>query len=95
MVITATTPDATRPTLAFYINGELNYTEVNGWLPQNGATTSNYIGRSNWANSTSGAANPDELFRGQLFDFRGYNKLLNKAKVKEIYQWGKPLLGLT
>ena len=95
VVITATTPDATRPTLAFYMNGELNYTEANGWLPQNGATTSNYIGRSNWANTTSSAANPDELFRGQLFDFRGYNKLLNKAKVKEIYRWGKLLLGLT
>jgi len=94
VAITTTNADATRPTLAFYINGVLTQTEPDAWLPQNGSTTINYIGKSNWADATSDAANADELFKGDLFDFRGYNMPMTPAKLKETYQWGKGLLGL-
>ena len=94
VTITTTNMDASRPTLTFYINGVLMQTEPDSWLPQNGSTTLNYIGKSNWADDTSDAANPDELFKGDLFDFRGYNTPMTATKVKETYQWGKDLLGL-
>jgi hypothetical protein len=94
VTITTTNADATRPTLAFYLNGVLAQTEPDAWLPQNGSTTLNYIGKSNWSDATSDAANADEFFKGNLFDFRGYNMPMTPTKVKETYQWGKDLLGL-
>jgi hypothetical protein len=86
VVLTTTNNDAARPTLTFYINGELVNTEVAAWLPQNGTTTSNYIGKSNWANDTSQASNADELFKGKLFDFRGYKTPMPASKRKDTYQ---------
>ena len=94
VAMTATNQDAARPTLTFYINDELVDTEVDAWLPQDGATQSNYIGKSNWMNATSDASNADELFKGQLFDFRGYNQFMTRAKVTETYRWGLKKLGL-
>jgi hypothetical protein len=94
VVLTTTNNDAARPTLTFYVNGELVDTEVDAWLPQNGSTKSNYIGKSNWAEDTSQASNADELFRGKLFDFRGYRTPMTKTKLKETYQWGLKKLGL-
>jgi hypothetical protein len=92
VAVTATSADATRPSIAFYKNGEAVYTEENGWLPQASATTNNYIGKSNWSNTTATTNNPDELFKGKLFDVRGYNTFLTPKKVKNIYKWGKDLL---
>jgi hypothetical protein len=46
IAITATSDNATRPAIAFYKNGEVVYTEQDGWLPQASATTKNYIGKS-------------------------------------------------
>lgn len=92
VVITATSQDATRPSIAFYRNGELTHTEEAGWLPQASATTNNYIGKSNWSNTTQITNNPDELFKGKMFDIRGYNAFLTPARVKAIYQWGLGLL---
>ena len=94
VVLTTTNNDATRPTLTFYVNGELVDTQVDAWLPQNGSTTTNYIGKSNWYNDTSNESNPDEFFKGSLFDFRGYKTPLTKTKRKDTYQWGLKKLGL-
>jgi hypothetical protein len=95
VVLTTTNYDAARPTLNFYVNGELANTEVAAWLPQDGSTTSNYIGKSNWANDTSQEANADELFKGKLFDFRAYKTPIHSTRLKDIYLWGKTKLGLT
>jgi hypothetical protein len=94
VVVTTTSRDATRPGLRFYINGGIALEEPNGWLPQDGATTSNYIGKSNWMSYTSDAANADELFKGKLFDFRGYYSSLTPSRVAETYKWGQVYLGL-
>ena len=52
------------------------------------------VGKSNWANVTSQYGNRDELFKGSLFDIRGYGIPLGKSVVKESYLWGKKMLGL-
>ena len=57
-------------------------------------STNNYIGKSNWQNMTSKYQNADELFKGRLFDLRGYRTIMDKKKVKDTYNWGKKLLGL-
>ena len=95
VVVTATNSDAARPTLTFYVNGELTDTEVDAWLPQNSSTRFNYTGKSNWMNTLTNDENMDEYFKGQLFDFRGYNQRMSPAKVKETYQWGRRHLGLS
>ncbi len=94
VVITATNSDATRPTLAFYVNGALVNTEIDAWLPQNTTTRFNYIGKSNWMNTMTNDENADEYFKGRLFDFRGYTQFLKPSKVKETYRWGLKHLGL-
>lgn len=94
VVITADSGDAWKPGLKVYRNGELVHTEASAWLPQTNYTTNNYIGKSNWANATSPYDNADELFKGQLFDLRGYRLAMNEKKIKDTYKWGKKLLGL-
>jgi hypothetical protein len=93
ITITAKNADAFKPDLQVYKNGELIHTEP-GWLPQTNYTSNNYIGKSNWSNQTSPYENADELFKGKLFDIRGYRIPMNKKKVKDTYKWGKGLLGL-
>jgi hypothetical protein len=92
IVITAENTDAFRPNIKIYRNGELYHTEADGWLPQNNFTSHNYIGKSNWADVTSQDENADELFKGKLFDFRGYRTIMTENRVKETYDWGKNLL---
>jgi hypothetical protein len=70
------------------------FVEPNGWLPQNSITEKNYIGKSNWSNVTSQYANKDELFKGAVFDFRGYVTPIGAGTVLDSYQWGRGLLGL-
>jgi len=94
IVVTAMNMDAAKPDLAFYINGALHHVEKSAWLPQQSSTSNNYIGKSNWANDTSMYQNADELFKGKLFDFRGYQTPMNQQKVKKTFTWGKALLGL-
>jgi hypothetical protein len=43
---------------------------------------------------TSPYDNADELFKGKIFDFRGYRIMMDEKKVKDTYKWGKKLLGL-
>jgi hypothetical protein len=94
ITITAGNNDAWKPDLKVYRNAELVHTESAAWLPQNNYTTNNYIGKSNWANVTSPFDNADELFKGKMFDFRGYRLAMNEKKIKDTYKWGKKLLGL-
>jgi len=94
IVITAGDNDPWKPSLRIYRDGEEVYKEESAWLPQTNDTSYNYIGKSNWQNTTSPYENADELFKGKLFDFRGYRATMTKKKVKDTYEWGKEKLGL-
>ena len=94
IVITAGDNDAWKPSLKIYRNGSVVHTEGAAWLPQTNYTTNNYIGKSNWSNMTSPYENADKLFKGKMFDFRGYRIAMDEKKVKDTYKWGKNLLGL-
>ena len=94
VTITTGNSDPWKPDLKIYINGELSHTESSSWLPQNNYTTNNYIGKSNWMNVTSPYDNADALFKGRLFDFRGYKTMMPEKKVKDTYTWGKKMLGM-
>ena len=86
--------DAFRPNLDVYINGRFVFKHPNGFLPQTSFTSHNYIGKSNWANATSQFENRDELFKGSIFDFRAYNKIMGAKKVADTAKWGAGLLGI-
>jgi hypothetical protein len=94
IVITAGDTDPWKPSLKVYQNGKLAHTEAAAWLPQTNYTTYNYIGKSNWMNVTSPYQNADELFKGRLFDLRGYRVMMNEKKIKDTYEWGRTMLGL-
>lgn len=94
IVITATSTDAFRPSLDFYINGIKIQTVDDGWLPLNNFTTHNYIGKSNWSSVTSQYENADELFKGKMFDFRGYGSIMSDTLIKHTYTWGCQMLGI-
>lgn len=93
--ITAKTDDAFRPDIGIYIDGEQKFVQPAGFLPQAATLTNCYLGRSNWANATSQYENRDELFRGSLFDLRGYKQSLSDKVIKESVAWGRDKLGLT
>lgn len=93
IAITTTNNDAFKPGLKIYKDGKLVHTEESAWLPQSNDTTKNYIGKSNWANVTSQMDNKDELFKGKIFDFRGYRTRMTEKKIKDTIEWGKPLIG--
>jgi hypothetical protein len=95
ITITAGNNDAFKPSLKIYKNMKLVHTEGSAWLPQNNYTTNNYVGKSNWMNVTSPYDNADELFKGKLFDLRGYRTAMSEKKIKDTYHWGQKLLGLT
>jgi len=94
IAITADSMDAFRPNLDVYINGRFVFKHPNGFLPQTSFTSHNYIGKSNWANATSQFENRDELFKGSIFDFRAYNKIMGAKKIAETAKWGAGLLGI-
>jgi hypothetical protein len=94
LVITAKNMDAMRPDLNVYVNGNLAFTQPEGFLPQAKVTSNNYLGKSNWANDFSGYELRDELFNGSIFDFRMYSAALPESKIKRILQWGMGRLGM-
>jgi hypothetical protein len=94
IVVTAGSMDAMRPELKVYINGNLLYTQAEGYLPQAKVTSNNYLGKSNWMNDLGEYELRDELFNGSLFDFRMYTAPMSEAKVKRTLQWGMGKLGL-
>jgi hypothetical protein len=93
--VTADSADSWRPNIEVYINGKRVTTKESGFLPQTDFMKKNYIGKSNWADVTSQYENKDELFRGAIFDFRGYQTPMSSAKVRETVEWGKKFLGLS
>jgi hypothetical protein len=42
----------------------------------------------------SSLENADELFKGRLFDLRGYRLPMNEKKIRDTVKWGRNLLGL-
>lgn len=94
IAVTAVELDSFRPSIKVYVNGEDVYTKASGFLPQASTTTNNYLGKSNWLSDTSQYENKDELFRGSLFDVRGYKTPMSAKKIKDTVEWGKNLLGL-
>jgi hypothetical protein len=94
LVLTTTSNHPTSSGLHVYRDGEQIHSEENVYLPQQSYTTKNYIGKSNWTDVTGNDQNADELFKGSLFDFRGYESFMTSQKVKETYEWGRGLLGL-
>ena len=93
IAITTTNNSAFSSGLQVYANGKVVYTAETAYLPQTNFTKQNYIGKSNWLNITSPYANADELFKGKLFDFRGYRTACTAKKIKDTYEWGQNLLG--
>jgi hypothetical protein len=94
IVITAANMDAMVPNIMVYVNGNYTYTKEGGCLPQAAVTQKNYIGKSNWADDSSGYELRDELLNGSVFDFRMYTSALSETKIKRILQWGMDRLGL-
>jgi hypothetical protein len=94
IVVTATSMDAVRPDIKFYVNGSGIYTLESGFLPQNQYTEKNYLGKSNWTDQPGEYELRDDLFKGSMFDFRMYNRPLDEGFVKKIMNWSGPLIGV-
>lgn len=94
IIVTAKSDDAFRPDVAVYVNGEMVFVQPSGFLPQTSTATNCYIGKSNWSSATSQFENKDELFKGKLFDLRGYKVPLSDRVIKESVAWGKQKLNL-
>ncbi len=77
--VTVGNNNAFRPDIHIYKNGKLAFVQPNGWLPSVSNVASNFIGKSNWSNIVSQYADQDELLKGSLFDFRGYNVRLSSS----------------
>ena len=94
IALTTTNGDPFRPTWQVYINGQKRYEELDGHMPLTSYVTNNYIGRSNWEDVSAQFQNPDERFRGALFDFRMYRIPMSAGKIKKTVEWGQQKLGM-
>lgn len=92
--VTAQNEDAFRPDIGIFVDGELVFLEPSGFLPQTSSLSNCYIGKSNWTNVTSQYENKDELFKGKMFDVRGYKQSVTDKVIKGSVAWGKQKLGL-
>jgi len=92
--ITTASGDGVRPALQIWINGKNMAEDPSAHLPQTNITANNYLGKSNWTDASSTYENRPELFKGSLFDVRGYNQAVNGGKLMKTYFWGKKRLGL-
>jgi len=92
--ITTASGDGVRPALQIYINGNKMAEDPSAHLPQSSFTSNNYIAKSNWFNASSQFENKPEMFKGSLFDLRGYSQSINEDKLKKTLRWGKLRLGL-
>ena len=93
ITITADSEDAFRPALNVYVNGILVFTKSDGSLPSTGLMTNCYLGKSNWKTSSL-YSNKDELFKGNLFDFRAYSVSVSSDFINDSFTWGQSILGL-
>lgn len=92
--ITTASGDGVRPALQIWINGQNMVEDSSAHLPQTAFTTNNYLGKSNWTDASSTYENRPELFKGSLFDVRGYNQAVNGGKLMKTYLWGRKRLGI-
>lgn len=92
--ITTASGDGVRPALQIWIDGKKMVEDPSAHLPQSSLTTNNYLGKSNWSNDSSVYENRPELFKGGLFDLRGYKQAVNEDKLKKTIKWGKLRLGV-
>jgi hypothetical protein len=92
--ITTASGDGVRPALEIWIDGEKLAEDGNAHLPQSSFTNNNYLGKSNWFNGSSQYENKPEMFKGGLFDVRGYSQSINEDKLKKTIRWGKLRLGV-
>ena len=92
--ITTASGDGVRPALQIWIDGEKRAEDSNAHLPQSTNTTNNYIGKSNWFSASSQYENRPEMFKGAIFDLRGYSQAINEKKLQKTIRWGKLRLGL-
>lgn len=95
ITITTSSDDAFRPNISVYIDAKKVFEKESGWLPAASSMTNCYLGKSNWSSSTSQYENRDELFKGKLFDFRGYKRSLSDGMIQDSFEWGKERLSLT
>jgi hypothetical protein len=92
--ITTTSNDSVRPGLQIWIDG-IKMAEKDGThMPQVSITNNNYLGKNNWLSDSSQYENKPELFRGNLFDVRGYKLPMGEVKLKKTIEWGKKRLGI-
>ena len=92
--ITTATGDGVRPALQIWIDGEKRAEDGNAHLPQSSFTSNNYLGKSNWFSASSQYENKPEMFKGGLFDVRGYSQSVTEEKLKKTIRWGKLRLGI-
>jgi hypothetical protein len=92
--ITTATGDGVRPGLQIWIDGLKMAENSSAHLPQTSFTSNNYLGKSNWFNSSSQYENKPEMFKGGLFDVRGYSQSVTEGKLKKTISWGKLRLGI-
>jgi hypothetical protein len=89
--ITTTSSDGVRPNLQIFIDGNKMAEKDGTHLPQTAITSNNYLGKNNWMNSSQ-YENKPELFKGSLFDVRGYSQSISQDKLKKTIAWGKKRL---
>jgi hypothetical protein len=92
--ITTASGDGVRPALQIWIDGEKMAEDGNAHLPQSSFTNNNYLGKSNWFSASSQFENKPDMFKGGLFDLRGYSQSINEDKLKKTIRWGKLRLGI-
>jgi len=92
--ITTASSDGVRPALQIWIDG-IKVAEKDGThMPQVAITNNNYLGKNNWLADSSQFENKPELFKGGLFDVRGYKQPMDKKKIEKTIEWGKKRLGI-
>ena len=92
--ITTATGDGVRPALQIWIDGEKRAEDGNAHLPQSSFTSNNYLGKSNWFSASSQYENKPDMFKGGIFDLRGYSQSVTEEKLKKTIRWGKLRLGI-
>ena len=92
--ITTSSGDGVRPELHIWINGKKVAEDKSAHLPQSSLTSNNYLGKSNWLSNSSQYENRPELFKGSLFDLRGYDQAVTEHKLKKTIKWGKLRLNI-
>lgn len=92
--ITTASSDGVRPGLEIWIDGIKRAQKDGTHMPQVAITKNNYLGKNNWMTGSSQFENKPELFKGAMFDVRGYSQPMSLQKLKKTISWGKKRLGI-